>query len=233
MNIRPVIILSAAWIFLVGFGTYSIIGYSAPNVRIYFGGIFGLLLLPTFLFGQKKKVWVRGIYVLLMASSISWGLVNYFVHISMDREEMRSELIYFDSVTHIISGIKERSNILLINHSMSKTGCGPAFMILYQTKNLTCGFLSNVEDEFLAERFTGLVNAHQGGWLRNENTILIALDENNEPYILDEITPDGDLLIEWYVPDPIRTDYKRLEDNYEYLQSPMYLYIQKLLTEIN
>lgn len=233
MNGKYSIVLASLWIILVGFGTYALIGYEPPNTRIYLGGMFGLSILLVFQFANSKKLSYKLASALLIGAYITVGVYTFFSFTSQIRTRNITDVKYFLGITEVLPGIRENSNLLLVEHKLSTSGCAPAFMILFQTKDLRCGFLSSEYERYIAEKYESEINAHEGGWFRNENNILIGIDEFGNPFLIESITPESDLLIIWHEQTPITTDEKRIENNYEFESSPMYIHLLELSEEFS
>lgn len=72
------------------------------------------------------------------------------------------------------------------------------------------------------------VRANRGGALRNENWVIIKMNENGEPEIVSEISKgDFSLLIYWLSEEPIRTDFRRIENDEGIAPSEMVQFLEE------
>ena len=225
-NPKAAVCISAAWIFVFASLPYALIGYGSDAIRTYSASIFGILLLCAFTFYLIENRIIKTIGMLIMVGSIIIGLDQYLLMAEKVGQQREFYYQYFLDFTEIIPGVKERTNLIFVNHTVgSLSGCPGMFMMLYQTKEINCGFLSNHDNEYLAERYEGSINAHYGGWSRYENDILIGLDIEGKPVIIQSINSESDLLIIWHDKTPITTDYRKITEEKKYLTSDMYQYL--------
>lgn len=225
-NPKVAVCISGVWIFVFGSLPYALIGYESEAIRTYSASIFGILLLCAFTVYLNDNRIIKAIGTLIMIGSIITGLDQYLLMAEKVGEQREFYYQYFLDFTEIIPGVKERTNLIFVNHTVgSLSGCPGMFMMLYQTKEINCGFLSNQDSEYLAERYGGSINAHYGGWSRYENDILIGLDIQGKPIIIQSINSESDLLIIWHDKTPITTDYRRITEEKKYLTSDMYQYL--------
>ncbi len=118
---------------------------------------------------------------------------------------------FYRGLKDVVPFVKPRTVFVFLNYPLSNSGCGPSLEMLYDQKDLNCAFLSSTDYEYRAIRHATEIEANRGGFLRNQNWILIGVDENNKPYVIPELNPgDYDLIITWESTDPIQTDYTKI-----------------------
>jgi hypothetical protein len=217
------------WIAIGGLAPYALAGYETTS-RVFLASIFGIgILAVTFLCFAIKPLW-KLVTITLLVGLMALS-VNTFISTNEDLSRFRWTYVdYFIDLTRVVGGLKENTYLILLDQSRNISGCGSSFQVLYKTKNIYCAFFhpdsaGEVRQGEIAERWEDAINAHDGGWIRNENIVILALDENRNLYLVPEITPADDYLIIWHDLTPIRTDYRRIEDNQEYLESEMYHYL--------
>jgi hypothetical protein len=119
-----------------------------------------------------------------------------------------SELEYLISLKQLVPEVENRALFVLVNHRLSKSGCGPEMNMLYNRTNLNCIFLSATDEDFHAIRDELGLRIGYWGFIPNKvlgNAILIEKD-GEELAILDSISPEDDLLIDWEAEIPIETN---------------------------
>jgi hypothetical protein len=217
------IYFACAWLILWGTIPYALIGYG-PAARIYHGAIYGMapLLLLNYQLGQSR--FLRGVMTILLIASLTLSLVEFNVS-STERalHEERSNPFYVQ-LKEIVPSVKPNTVFIFINYRLSNSGCGPSMNMLYDQVELECAFFSSEWPEYFAIRYPDYVQANRGGGLRNENWIIITVDEDGLPEIVPEIRPgDFGLLIYWLDNSPIMTDFRRIESDAFSPPSDMYL----------
>lgn len=205
------LVLAALWFFFAGWVPYAMAGYGVDG-RVFSSAVFGIFPMLLLSFHLFPGITIRRICLVLVALFAGLGLGelssrSYQINAA---EPVHNEL--YRGLKEIIPFVKPRTVFVFIDYPMSNSGCGPSLGMLYDQVNITCAFFSSSISEYWAIRYETEINANRGGFLRNENWILIGVDGTNHPYIVDELTPENDLglLIFWDVPKPIRTDYTKI-----------------------
>jgi hypothetical protein len=201
---------AAGWIFLFGFLPYAAIGYG-PTGRSYSSAVFGLFPLLLLAFHYWKQPALRALLAVSMLVFMTFGLFESSNRLTQILSTEAPDNQLYRGLKHIVPGVKEHTLFIFIDRPLSNSGCGPSLEMLYVQDDVICAFFSSTDNEYRATRHDVIVEANRGGFLRDENWILIAVDESGNPYVVDELLPgDFDLIITWEVETPIRTDFSRI-----------------------
>lgn len=204
----PFVFLAGIWLFFVGFLPFGLIGYQ-PFTRVYSAAVFGF---PVLFLASIELIESR-LYQLaiVLIAIIFMGYSVYHFHSVANsiRSWERPDNTFYVSLKELVPQVKERTNFILINYTGNGYSCNESMTMLYGKADLTCVTIGSSDQRFRADRYAGVIHAHYGGWLRNGNDVILRY-ENGVLSILPEITPNDDLLINWFVDDPIVTDYKRI-----------------------
>jgi hypothetical protein len=202
---------AAGWIFLFGFLPYVAIGYG-PTGRSYSSAVFGLFPLLLLAFHYWKQPALRALLAISMLIFMTFGFFESSNRLSQILSTEAADNQLYRGLKQAVPGIQPATVFIFIDRPLSNSGCGPSLEILYGQDNLACAFFSSTDNEYRATRQAELIEANRGGFLRDENWILIAVDESGTPYVVDELLPgDFDLFITWEVDAPIRTDFSRIQ----------------------
>ncbi|MEX2144381.1 MAG: hypothetical protein WD740_07275 [Anaerolineales bacterium] len=224
---RAMTFLGSIWIIIFGSLPFALIGYRPESIRAYSATIFGILAMGALvtLFQKRYKI-IKVVGTFILVGSIFVGLSQYFTQAKVLQTRREFYYQYFINFANTIPGLKERTTLVFADHTVgSLSGCPGMFQVLYQTEEIWCGFLSKLDSLLLAERFSDSINFHYGGWSRYGNEVLIALEENYTPVILNQVTQRDGYLINWFDNSPISTDFRRITDHEAATNSPMYKYL--------
>jgi hypothetical protein len=196
---------------LFGFLPYVAIGYG-PTGRSYSSAVFGLFPLLLLAFHYWKQPALRALLAISMLIFMTFGFFESSNRLSQILSTEAADNQLYRGLKQAVPGIQPATVFIFIDRPLSNSGCGPSLEILYGQDNLACAFFSSTDNEYRATRQAELIEANRGGFLRDENWILIAVDEGGNPYVVDELLPgDFDLFITWEVDAPIRTDFSRIQ----------------------
>jgi hypothetical protein len=201
---------AAGWIFLFGLLPYVAIGYE-PFGRSYSSAVFGLFPLLLLAFHYWKQPALRA---LLAGSMLVFMAFGFFESASRVTQILSTEVAdnqLYRGLKQVVPGVKADTLFIFIDRPLSNSGCGPSLEMLYDQVDLTCAFFSSTNNEYRAIRHEVIIEANRGGFLRHENWILIAVDAQGDPYVVEQLQPgDFDLIITWEDDAPIRTDFSRI-----------------------
>lgn len=235
------IYLASLWFLIFGPLPYVLLDYGVGG-RIYSSAIFGVFPLMLMVYETAKKRLIRIVAGALILLFAGFGLLEVMSEsIQFNRWEAALNVFYRglkDAVPHV-----EPDTVFIIINGPSddcatvcpleNSGCGPSLEMLYNQDDLKCALLSSTLDKYHTIRHRNQIETSSGtDWeqhLRDQNWILIIVN-NNVPSVLEELRPgDFDLLITWKSTVPIRTDYMSIvTDN---LPPPSQFYLNLLQRE--
>src|SRR5690606_37403520 len=85
--------------------------------------------------------------------------------------------------------------------------CALALRMLYHDDSIGCVYISDQAATIYAERGPGVLNSHEGGWIRNEKFVIVGVNADGERDIISELSPADSVDIKWLDKTPIQTDY--------------------------
>jgi hypothetical protein len=186
------------------------LGYGVDS-RVYSSAIFGVFPLLLMAYETAKSRLTRIVAIILIVLFAGFGLFEMMNRsLAVNQGEIAHNTFY-RGLKDVVPYVKPHTVFVFIDYPLSNSGCGPSLEILYDQEDLNCAFFSSTDYEYRAVRHATEIEANRGGFLRNQNWILIGVDENNVPYIVPELNPgDYDLIITWESADPIQTDYTKI-----------------------
>jgi hypothetical protein len=201
---------AAGLIFMFGFLPYVAIGYG-PTGRSYSSAVFGLFPLLLLAFHYWKQPALRALLAISMLIFMAFGFFESTNRLAQVNAMEAADNQLYRGLKQVVPGVQPDTLFIFIDRPLSNSGCGPSLEMLYDQDDVTCAFFSSTDNEYRATRQAELIEANRGGFLRDENWILIAVDGSGNPYVVDELLPgDFDLIITWEVETPIRTDFSRI-----------------------
>lgn len=69
---------------------------------------------------------------------------------------------YYITLYQTVPAIKPRTAIVMVDFDFYKWGCRPSLMMLQETRELTRVWISSTNEDYVVERYNGIINAHQG-----------------------------------------------------------------------
>lgn len=201
----------ALWIFFFGLFPFVLGGIDFGASRVY---ATSFMMLPVMLLLLFEFTQVRVLQILMFFLVVPWFLMSIQSNqrqtaIIFSHEDLYNR--YYISLKEIVPAVKPRTAFVLVDYDFFKWGCGPSFMMLYSTRDLSCIWVSSTNKDYVIDRYGGVINAHQGGWEKTENFILVGRQDDGTAFLVDSISPKDDYLINWYSKTPIATDYRRIE----------------------
>lgn len=220
------VVLASLWLILAGLAPFALAGYSITE-RAYSSAIFGLAPLILFLLTTpssrlvRSAAWVCALCILVIGSG------QFFEESRKQTALEAAQAQFFLDMKRVVPSVRSGTVFIFLNHPQSNNGCGPSFNMLYNRNDIRCAFLSSTLSEYSATRYMDHVGANRGGALRDENWILIKMNEDGEPEIVPEIS-NGDfgLIVYWLSHEPIRTDFRRIEKDQDYPASEMFQFLE-------
>jgi hypothetical protein len=204
------IYLASLWFMLFGPLPYVLLGYGIDS-RVYSSAIFGVFPLILMGYETAKPRLVRLATIVLIVLFAGFGLLEMMNRSIQLNQGEAAHNIFYRGLKEVVPFVKPRTVFVFLDYPLSNSGCGPSLEMLYDQTDLDCAFFSSSDYEYHAIRHATEIEANRGGFLRNQNWILIAVDENNVPYIVPELNPgDYDLIITWESADSIQTDYTKI-----------------------
>lgn len=217
-----VIHLAAVWIIFMGPLPYALAGYS-DVVRIYSSAIFGLPILLLVFFVSSPRRLPRLAVMLLALTLVAAGIYQFHVRNSGLREAEIIENNFYYGLKHIVPDVEPDTIFVIIDLQLSNSGCGPSMAVLYSATGMRCVFLSSTNPNYHAERYADYAISNRGGRIQGGDWLLIYVDEQGHPRLLDQIGPgDLDLIIEWVSPEPLYTNYGLLDTGRPMPESAFY-----------
>lgn len=199
------------WFFIFGFVPYAAAGYG-PVGRVFSSSVFGLMPLGVLAYHLAKPgVW-RVLAAAVLAVLVSYSGVESTARYQFLAERELPENVLYRGLLEVVPQVQPGTVFIFIDRVLSNSGCGPSLEMLYGQPDLLCAFLSTDLAEYWAIRHEGYLEANRGGNLRKDNWILIALDAQGLPYVVEQLTPGADrgLQITWEDPTPIRTNREHI-----------------------
>jgi len=196
-----------------------------PQVRYYSAAIYGFSFLLFSIFSVARGYLVRAAISLLVPVIIIAGIAEYNLVTGRLREEDKSN--FYLSLVEIVPAVRERTVIFIIDPEVDlspSVECTMGLEMLYDVKDLRCGFLSFTNQSYEARREDNFILAYSGVWSDSENWIFITVNEDGTKAIVPEITSADGLLINWIYTQPIYTDKNRILFDQK-PDSRMYLYL--------
>ena len=220
-----VIAIAAIWIFFLSLAIWSIYNPLAEDpTRAYISAMFAFPILLVILYSISKwPIW-RILVASAMMLWIAFGIIEFH-----DKSELLAPAesqynFYLLSLLDTVPDVRPNTSFVFIDFGLLNTGCGPSLSMLYQKENLSCATIFRGPVDYRAGiRYPGNVLdvPFAGGWIRNGNIILVAINKENEMTIVSEILPGDDFDIVWNSHEPIRTDYARIITDSSHHVSPM------------
>ncbi len=204
------IYLASLWFLIFGPLPYTLLGYGVDS-RVYSSAIFGVFPLLLMGYETAKIRLVRLAAIALIVLFAGFGLLEMVNRSAQLNQRETAHNIFYRGLKEVVPFVKPRTVFVFLNYPLSNSGCGPSLEMLYDQNDLNCAFFSSTDYEYRAIRHATEIEANRGGFLRNQNWILIRVDESNKPYVVPELNPgDYNLLITWESTEPIRTDYTKI-----------------------
>ena len=203
--------LAAVWLLFMGPLPYALAGYSNA-VRIYSSAVFGLPILLLVLFVGGRSGWHMAASALLALALVAAGIYQFNARNSGLREVEIIENNFYYGLKQIVPDVQPDTIFVIIDLQLSNSGCGPSLAVLYSATGMRCVFLSSTNPEYHAERYADYAISNRGGRIQGGDWLLIYVDEQGNPRLLDQIGPgDLDLIIEWLSPEPLYSNYDLLD----------------------
>jgi hypothetical protein len=220
--------IAALWILVLGMLPYVLAypnEFTAP--RYYSASIYGLAILVFLAFTIAKAAAVRWAVAGLAIASLVLGIVEFNLlsnYLSTREPPLEN---FFLSTKEVVPNVRDNTVFFYIDPGVRvipSGTCALGLRMLYNRPNLSCAFLSYTNEEFRAIRKDGYIRAYDG--LRNDTGYWIFLkwDENGQIAIVDIISPNSELLIDWESSAPMVSDLSRIRTD-EASSSQMYRYL--------
>jgi hypothetical protein len=224
------IYLAAVWVIIFGLVPYAIAHYG-PSMRTYSASLFGLAPLLALIFHLLEGRW-KYLALLLLFGYISIGVAEFSLSSVSLKERELPENNFYMAMAETFPSIRSGTTLIFVDHYLSNNGCGPSFSMLYGKPDIHCAFLSSTDFDYRATRLHDRLNANRGGNLRDENWLLIGVNEQGTPFLIPEIGPgDYNLLINWISDEPVVSDLRRIES--PQAMSEFYRYLLRRTAEMN
>ena len=214
--------VAAVWLLFMGPLPYALAGYSNA-VRIYSSAVFGLPILLLVLFVAGRGGWPKAVSVLLALALVAAGIYQFNARNSGLREVEIIENNFYYGLKQIAPDVQPDTIFVIIDLQLSNSGCGPSMAVLYSAIGMRCVFLSSTNPEYHAERYADYAISNRGGRIQGGQWLLIYVDEQGNPRLLDQMGPgDLDLIIEWLSTEPLYSNYDLLDTGRETPESAFY-----------
>lgn len=224
-----------ASICLVVFGLLPFVfaGYGTGASRVSHASILGVPALLVLNFQMARGPGLRLLNGLLLALTLLFGFLHLPANVQYFQEKDKQLVRFTHNLLDVVPQVRSDTTFIFLDYPMSNSGCGPMLNMLYGRELLHCAYLSSSLRDYWAIRYAHFLQANRGGNLRDENWIIIAVDDNGHPYIVPELRRgDFGLKIYWITTKPIRTDLRRLNTFDETQSSEMMNYIFRRYEEL-
>jgi hypothetical protein len=217
--------VASLWLIFLSVVPYAIAyQFSSPYVRFFAISIYGfaiLLILGLALLQTKILRVVIGVVTFLIVLS---GLVEFNSYAQQLAELESSPRFDYLSIIEVVPRVEDETVFFMVDFIVgtdASRSCALPLQMLYDVKDLRCGFISSNLDYIQVERTEGVVATTEGGRFLKNNWILIGINEDGSKYIIPEIGPDDPYFIDWQSEEPIQTSYLRIASG-EILETSMY-----------
>jgi hypothetical protein len=216
------ILLSAGWMIF-----FSLLPYALAYRASFYGGLLKgaryfaipsysiaiLFIVALSLWKSQVLKWViSGLAALVMV----WGLIEFRgISDYIKSQEPLPLVSKYLTLIEAVPAVRPETTFLFVDNKLGSDpwdSCTVVIQMLYSTRDVFCIYLSSTEEGLRAVKDGNQLTSPEGGTIRNENYIIVGESEDGTKYIIPEITPQSNLLIDWLQPDPIRTDYRRIID---------------------
>ena len=221
------IYLAGLWITIMGVAPFAIGSHEpTPHVRYYSSAIFGISILITLSFYIFSNRLIKSVCAALCVIVVFYGFIEFDIFSNAFREAEFSPTNNYLALVEAVPAVKEGTSFVFIETQMGSSpwyGCSLPLIMLYDTHDIRCAFLSSTIEKYRATWSSEGLLANEGGLFNDENWILIGANKDGSRYVINEITPETNLLIDWMITKPIKTDYRRILSEQHITQMQQFL----------
>lgn len=220
-------------LFLLVFGVFPYAAWGGlviPHSRFYAVPLYGLVILLLLALALARRKVAQLALVAVSLAILAAGLYEYeYVSREYLEWEFRPTENYL-SVVDIVPRVEPGTAFIFIDNHIgnnSWNGCALALRVLYDVQGLRCAHLSTTDPAYWAVRDAGGFTAYEGGRFNDENWILVGGAADGSHYIIDTLTPQHAVIMDWQSQEPLYTDFTRVHTEDGPPNSDMYFHLLK------